>query len=197
MMRRRCAALASALLLAGCGSAPPTHFHTLMAPADNAAVPAAHIAWQLLPVGLPAQVDQPQMVVRDADGSVALLEHERWIAPLADEYRNALAERLTQLLGPALGRPASEDRKLWRFRVDVQRFDSLPGQRVREDIDWAVAAGGRDALVCRSSLEGAAGGGYAQLAAAHRALLARLAEAIAAALSALDAGRDPGCPSAG
>jgi uncharacterized lipoprotein YmbA len=197
MMKRRCAVLASALLLAGCGSAPPTRFHTLMAPADAAAAPAAHIAWQLLPVALPAQVDQPQMVVRGADGSVALLEHERWIAPLADEYRNALAERLTQLLGPALMRAANEDHKLWRIRVDVQRFDSLPGQRAREDVDWGVAAGAKDALVCRSSLEAAASESYAQLAAAHRALLARLAEAIAAAVSALDAGRNPGCPTAG
>jgi uncharacterized lipoprotein YmbA len=197
-MNRRSMALLALVLLAACGSAPATRFHTLLAPPSDASAPAKTIAWELLPVTIPAQADQPQLVVRAGDGSLALLEHERWIAPLADEYRAALAERLTQALGPALpaGASARADAKLWRIRVDVQRFDSAPGRYARQEVSWGIDSGlaGAPALACRSVLEQPAEDGYPALAAAHRQDLARLAQAIAAAVLALDAGQAATCP---
>jgi AcrR family transcriptional regulator len=102
--RRRGAAIGIAVLalLAGCGSAQPPRYHTLMpAPASTARTPApaGSLAWEVLPVAVPAGVDQPQWVVRTVDGSLAVLEQERWIAPLGEEIRAAVADRLTQDIG--------------------------------------------------------------------------------------------------
>ena len=88
---------AVALGLAGCASAP-MHYYTLMTPAGTAApAPAAPAPYpfELLPVTVPAQVDLPQLVVRQGGQGVAVLQGQRWIAPLGDEVRGALSSDLT------------------------------------------------------------------------------------------------------
>jgi uncharacterized lipoprotein YmbA len=90
-----------AAALAGCASAP-THFYTLQqsAPAhtDAPAVSSAFLI-DLQPVGVPAQVDQPELVVRQSEQRVAVLDNERWAAPLAGELRDALSADLAGALG--------------------------------------------------------------------------------------------------
>ena len=76
---------------------------------------------------VPAQVDQPQFVVRRADDTLAVLEQERWIAPVQDEIRAALIEHLSVRLGPPGAAPRAGARD-WRVAIDVQRFDSAPGR---------------------------------------------------------------------
>ena len=49
-------------------------------------------------VRVPAQVDQPELVVRQGAGELALVETRQWIAPLKDEIRGALSAALTQRL---------------------------------------------------------------------------------------------------
>ncbi len=126
-----------ALLLAACSSVPPTRFHTLMPPLDaRATAPAVNRApWQLQHVNVPAQVDRPQFVLRSADGSLAVLEQERWIAPLADELGGALTDTLARRLGPASTSDA------WQIAVDVQRFESVPGRLARLEAAWSVRRG--------------------------------------------------------
>lgn len=197
------AALLGAVLIAACSTPPPTHYHTLMVPpqAASAASPAPARAapapaWELLPVGIPVQVDRPQMVVRLADGSLAVVEQERWIAPLADELHASLTERLTDALGVAAASPRSP-RERWRLRIDVQRFDSTLGGAAGLAVEWRLRGSedqGPTALRCHAVYEQAVQPGYAALAAGHRGLLARLVEDIARSLGELDAGRNPGCP---
>jgi uncharacterized protein len=191
-----CAALVAALL-ASCSSVPPPRFHTLMpAPttATTQARPSGPVAWEVLPVGIPAQVDQPQWVVRAADGSLAVLEQERWIAPLADEIRAAIAARLTQLLGaPA---PAPTSRGLLRVRVDLQRFDASLGGESRLEATWSVRAD--DAAGAPSGCQGVfvqatAGASYTALARAHQQTVAALAEAIGASVAAAGKGQGVAC----
>ncbi|MFZ2649029.1 MAG: PqiC family protein [Burkholderiaceae bacterium] len=186
------------LLLAACSSQAPPRFHSLLPPlAGAAAAPGAVLpvlpAWQLLPVTIPAQVDQPQFVVRRADDTLAVLEQERWIAPLNDEIRAALAEHLTAALGAPGAAPAA-GRKDWRIEVDVHRFDSTPGRSTLV-AQWTLLAGGdTPALRCRSVHEQSVGAGAAALAAGHRQAVGRLGVSIAQALAALDAGRAASCP---
>ena len=197
----RLAAGVVAAAASGCGSAPVTRFHTLLDPPTGRATAAepGKLAWELLPVSVPVQVDQPQLVVRAADGTLALRENERWIAPLADEYRAALADRLTQALGtpPSLVE-APKGGRLWRLRVDVQRFDSLPGRYALEELSWSLrpaeAAGGDALLACHGQVEVPVAADYPALTAGHRQAVERFANAIAASLRALDAGQTPGCP---
>jgi uncharacterized lipoprotein YmbA len=178
----------AALLLAGCAAAPPLRFHTLMPPPGSAtaAAPAA-VPWQLAFVGLPVQVDRPQLVLRNGDGSMAVLEQERWIAPLGDELRAALTEGLSRRLGP----PASAG--AWDVGVDVQRFESVAGRLARIDAAWSVRRG--DAVLrCLTRIEEPVGAGTVALAAGHREVVQALADGIADAAAALSAGRPAGCP---
>lgn len=184
------------LLFAACSAQAP-RFHSLMPPVASvrAAAGAALPAWQLLPVSIPAQVDQPQFVVRRADDTFAVLEQERWIAPLNDEIRAALGEHLTATLGTPGSVPGA-GRKDWRVAVDVQRFDSTPGRSTLV-AQWALLAGGDvPALRCRSVYEQSVAAGIPALAGGHRQALERLSASIAQALTALDAGRAAGCPAA-
>ena len=72
-------------LLAACSSTP-TQYLTLVPPAARSAPDSANaLGPALLSVTIPSQVDQPQLAIRRADGSMTLLETERWIAPLSDE----------------------------------------------------------------------------------------------------------------
>ena len=190
-------ALAALLVIAACSSPAPPRFHSLMpaAPGVRAAPGVAAVAWQLMPVGIPAQVDQPQFVVRRADDTFAVLEQERWIAPLNEEFRAALSEHLTATLGAPGAVPAA-GRKGWRVAVEVQRFDSMPG-RTSLVAQWALLAGGdTPALRCRSVHEQTVGAGIPALAAGHRQAVAQLSAAIAVALAAIDAGRAAACPTA-
>ena len=197
---RFAACIALAAVASGCGSAPVTRFHTLLGPLGKpAASEASQVAWELLPVAVPVQVDQPQLVVRADDGTLVLRENERWIAPLADEYRAALVDRLTQALGtpPALAE-APKGRRLWRVRVDVQRFDSVPGRYALEELNWSLrpaeAAGGDALLACHGQVEVPVAADYPALTAGHRQAVERFATAIATSLRALDAGQPANCP---
>lgn len=197
LLRSAVHCLAAALLagLAGCSTPAPPRFHTLMPAPGAAPVPPASLVWQVNQVQIPPQVDQPQFVVRRADDTLVQLEMERWAAPLQDEIRAALVEHLTARLGPPLAAPGRKD---WRIAVDVQRFDSAPG-RANLVVQWTLAGGGNatggaTTLRCRSQLEQAVDPGIAPLAAGHRKLIERLAEAIVPVLRSADAGQVPACP---
>jgi len=197
--RASCTALTFALaslVLTACGSSPSTRFHTLMPPATPAtAAPARALSWDLADVVVPAQVDQPQLVVRTTDDSLTVMEHERWIAPLADEIRGSVVDRLSQTIGASVAPQAGG--KAWRVRVDVQRFDSAPGRYARTVAEWSLFAGDAPtpALRCRGTYEQAVAAGFPALAAGHRQALTKLADSIAAALVGLDSGSGAGCPS--
>jgi len=192
LMRWKPIAIASlaAAVITGCGS--PPRFHSLLGAPLAAAPPA--VAWQIAPVVIPAQVDQPQFVVRRGDGSYAVLEQERWVAPLQDELREALAEQLATRLGPAGGLAAAGHAD-WRITLEVQRFDSAPG-RATLVAQWRVqtASAGGAALRCSVRQEQAVAEGVPALAAGQQRNVAQLAGGLAAALLELDAGRTPACP---
>ena len=191
------AGIAVVTLLGGCAAGPTTRFHTLMPAAGTAGpqvAPTGALAWEVLPVNIPAQVDQPQWVVRAADGSLAVLEQERWIAPLAEEFRAAVTDRLTQILGAPAA--SAEPRKRWRVRIDVQRFESSPGREARLEATWTVNSLSETAisLRCRDEFVATAtSGDYLALAKAHQQGVAKLADDIGSALKALSAGQLASC----
>jgi uncharacterized lipoprotein YmbA len=194
------AGCALAVMLAACSSTPPTHFHSLVAPpvgsgVEARAIPAPAVRSEVLPVSVPVQVDVPQMVVRLSDGSMAVLEHERWIAPLGDEIRSAIALRVEQALaGAAAAGGAAADRP-WRVQLDVQRFDSLLGRTASVQLQWSLQQAGAAAAVLRSQghFEPPVPTGAAALATGHRVLFERLGDAIGRAIKAAAAGQAPAC----
>ena len=149
--------VAVALLLGACRS-DPVHYHTL-SPAQPMSQRHAQVDIRLEQVSVPPQVDRTQMVIRQGSSGLAILETEWWGASLADELRSSLEEQLSNPGAPK-----------GLLRVDVQRFDSIPGQYARMDVQWRLRSPGNEnpALICRSSLQTPAGNTIDDLVIAHQ-----------------------------
>lgn len=203
--RSRCLAtsLASVLVAAavvGCASTAATRLHTLM-PAQSSArqAPAggpgaAPLSVVLEPIRVPAQVDQPQWLVRLPDDSLALLEQERWAGPLQDELRQALLEELGGRYGIVEAAPGAASP--WRVRLDVRRFESVPGREARIEGSWLLSSSDarRAGLRCDWRFTEAAGAGMPALAAAHRRAVVRLAGALGESLRNSGMSETAACP---
>ena len=165
--------LGLALLLAACRG-DPVHYHTLV-PAQLAAPRGAQqVNIRIERVNVPPQVDRAQIVVRQGDSGLAVLESEWWGASLADELRSALGGQLSSSGARAMG-----------LHLEVQRFDSVPGQYALLEARWRlrpVAMGNAlPALLCHSVLRTPAGPGMADLVAAQQRNVTQLAGLIARA----------------
>ncbi|MEO5813421.1 MAG: PqiC family protein [Rhodanobacter sp.] len=193
-----------ALALSACASAP-LHYYTLIAPATDTSDTGAEqpgtgpaLPFELLPVSVPAQVDQPQLVVRDGAQGMLLLNGERWIAPLSDELRSALAGDLARALHTrdATGAADSTQPRV-RIKLDVHRFDSQPGSYALIAGTWSlriVNGAQAAALTCTSSVRESVGPGYPALVQGHQRAIAALAAQMAGAARALVAGQSATCP---
>ncbi|SAI55635.1 lipoprotein [Bordetella ansorpii] len=195
------AALAAAVL-AGCAGSPPVRYYTLVAPpsasaAPQATAPAGYMI-EVLPVSVPPQVDQPQLMLRSGAGQLTAQYSDRWSSPLSDEFRDALSDTLTRRLGVPDVRVVKPlgDTPIWRVLVDVQRFESTPGASSVIEATWRVRRDARDkssGLLCRSRIDvPIAGGGApdaagrveAALVQAHQQAVALLGDTIASAIRA-------------
>jgi uncharacterized lipoprotein YmbA len=145
---------------------------------------------------LPATVDRPQFVVQKGPNRVAVDEFNRWAAPLASSIARTVAENLVVLLGTpqvVSGPLAPSFDPAYRVTVDIQRFESVPGEAAMLDALWQVRRVGADAdagaTIGRTTLrEPAQEEGYDALAAAHSRAIAGMSRDIAAAIRA-EAGR--------
>lgn len=164
------------LLLAACRS-DPIHYHTLI-PAQPAADTqgGANIQFEL--VSVPPQVDRPQMVIREGSSGLAILETEWWGASLSEELQSALVDQLS----------STGNGRRWLLRVEVQRFDTVPGQYALVDAQWRVRNAGTtgsdgSVLTCRTTVQTPAGPTIDDLVVAHQNNVKRLAAAIRQAAS--------------
>ena len=195
-----CLLFVVAAALAGCSSAPTVRYHTLMPaevpvrPPAAALLPAITIIVE--PVRVPAQVDQPQWLVRLADGGMALLEQDRWASALGDEFRLALREQLIAGQGASEARPPAGIAAI-RVGVDIRRFDSIASKEARTEGTWTLtssdSAGGRT-MRCEWFVRESAQAGTASLAAAHRRAVTRLGDAIGDALRRFSRKEPAACP---
>jgi hypothetical protein len=150
-----------------------------------------------MPVGIPAQNDVPQLVVRQGGQAVTVLNGERWAAPLADEVRGALSVDLSQRTNAQdiSGGVAASGKPVLRIKVDLRRFDSSPGNYAQIDATWTVRELRSQAvLTCSSHISESVGQDYAGLVAGHQQALSTLAGQIASVAPAMAAGSVPGCP---
>jgi uncharacterized lipoprotein YmbA len=188
-MAARIAQLLSITLVAltGCATAP-SKFYTLGSTATADGTPVAPCAVIVGPVSVPAAVDRPEFVVQVAPNRVDVDEFNRWDAPLSDSIARTVAGDLSVLLGtPDVAvAPLANFRPDYRVTINVQRFDSVPGQTVLVDAVWAVhkTAGGETHSGRTLAREAVQGTGYEQLAAAHSRALAAVSRDIAAAIRA-------------
>lgn len=177
--------LASVASLAAC-STTQVHYHTLLAPAEAEARSEKDSPFliELLPVGIPVQLDQAQLLVRQGNSSVEVLDSERWAGPLGDEIRAAVDARLAHHLGAqnVAGLARSAGKPLLRVKLQVRRLDAWLGQSTQLEADWSIGIAdeaGNARLNCRGLFNAPAAGSYMQLVQAQQRLIDQLASRIA------------------
>ncbi len=162
-------ACAGALLLGGCASSSEPRYYTLAhggeAAAAGAAMPATAVVsgtssptgtgtgtgtgtsaasqplWiEVAPARVPERLNRQQIVIGGADGRVTPLDMARWSAPLPDEWRDALSQRLQIVLGAVdvYQQGLSGVQPLYRITTEVVRLDAQPGTRVGATVNWTV-----------------------------------------------------------
>lgn len=184
------AAFAVVGLSSGCGSTPPARFYTLSAALSPAASPS-NLSVSVGPVSVPAVVDRPQFVVTTGANQVALDDFNQWASPLQNNIARVVAENLVAILGTprvTLSSQALAVDAAYRAAIEVQRFESMPGEAAIFDAVWTVRRNqdGASQTGRTSVREAAPEAGYAALAAAHSRAVARLSQDIANALRALE-----------
>jgi uncharacterized protein len=193
-MIRRIAAIAAAWALAalsaGCASTP-SHLYTLSSSATATAKPdvtSSTLAVVVGTVSIPAIVDVPQIVVRKGPNQVSLDEFNRWASPLRNNIAQVVAANLAAMLGTSHVSAALIGDADYRVAIDVQTFESAPGDAATLSALWTVrrvkdgkAETGRTAV-----REASTQMGYDALAAAHSRALSHLSQDIADAIRVLD-----------
>lgn len=190
-MARRIAQLISIALAAavavGC-STSPAKFYSLSSTSAADGTPPTAVAVMVGPVTIPASVDQPEFVVQVAANRVQVDEFNRWVAPLGDAIARAVAGDLVVLLGS----PEVASNQLanfvpdYRVTIDVQRFESVPGNAATLEAVWTVrkTVGGEIRSGRTVAREPVQGQSYDALAAAHSQALAQMSTDIAVAIRA-------------
>ena len=134
----------------GCSRSPRVTFYTLESGvrAETAAAATAVPVVAVGPITLPEVVDRPQLVVRVAANRVDILETHRWAEPLKSEIPRLIAESLGRLLGSnrvsSYLQNAGSDAD-YRVLVDIQRFESSPGESVTVEAVWSLRHAGSGA----------------------------------------------------
>ncbi|CAE6936091.1 hypothetical protein R69927_07431 [Paraburkholderia domus] len=186
-----CAALIVGLT--GCNSAP-VHYHTLVPAAPERAVqsPRPPFVLDVLPVTVPAQLNQASLVVRRDDTTVDIVDTERWASPFASEIRSALSAELTQQLGTydVNGLASTPGAAVVRLKLQIRRFDARPNGPVQLDADWLLTFPSTfdQTLTCTARLAAGAPNDYAGLVRAQQSLIHRLAGEIGKDIDAKQGG---------
>ena len=180
-------------MLSGCASSPPVHFYQLSAEAAADGSGPATVGTELRiavgPISLPEVVDRPQFVVRSGPNNVTLIDEHRWAESLKGEIPRVIADNLSRLLatGQVWAYPQNATGSFdYRVLVDIQRFESTPGQMAAIDALWTIQRPSKEGTVSktgRSSVQQPmAGQGYDALVSAHSRALAAISGEIAEAI---------------
>lgn len=162
------------VLLTACRS-DPVHYHTLsplLASPTQTLQTSGNLTMERLTV--PPQVDRSQLVVRQGSNGLAILETDWWGASLADELQSSLAQHLNRVQFNAKA----------SLRVQVQRFDLVPGRYALLDIKWrlrsAQPGGEVQELNCQSVVQSPAGDTVQDMVRAQQGNLQKIAGIIGA-----------------
>ena len=138
--------LAVPLLLAACGTSPPTHFYTLQA-VPSAGGPTATLKGkpiQVRDVRLPPTLDRKSIVLEGPGAQVQVLGEDRWAAPLKGLIRQTLTDDLRDRLGeksvvnPGAPQPRGGVQVLI---LNIQQFGADTSGQVTLDTGWSLGRG--------------------------------------------------------
>ena len=183
-------AVVAAVVITACGgTSPPTRFFTLASePLPGGVTTAGVYSVVVGPVTIPEVVDRPHLVLKSGSNRVEIADQARWAAPLESEIPRVVADHLARLLEGA--RTATSAQRAatspdYRVLIDVQRFDTAPGEGATIQASWTVRPTGGTPVSGRTLATEAAGSGYEDLVAAHSRALATVSREIASAIRTL------------
>jgi len=184
--------VAAILLLAGCGTSPPSRFYALKAVkvqenTGQATTAAQTVLLAVGPIQIPDYLNRPQIVTLTAQNQLAINEFERWGGSLRDDIDQALTENLASegvavvsWRGPVPG--------AYRVPVEVNRFDAVPGGSVQLKAMWGISTsdGTKVLLVSGSTITQPVNGkDYSAVVAAMSQSIGTLSQEIAAGVKSL------------
>jgi uncharacterized protein len=171
------------ILMGACASRQPDHFYVLdsQAPANRQSQDFRRQV--TLRITVPALVDRSELVLFTKDG-VAVMDHERWAAPLADLMTSTLSQDIERRRGDVVVLQRSADQAklpLVKIAVDVDQVTARLGDQVSIEAHWRVTDArsgsislGRDVFVAPLQSNG-----YQAVAAGMSSCIALLAERLA------------------
>ena len=178
------AGLCALVLLTGCVTRQRDHFYVLDAQPAGGRESRSQFDRQItLRVTVPSLVDRAEMVLT-SPGGVAVMDHERWAAPLADLVTAALARDIEQRRNDVVVLSKTADHAgipLVRMTVDIDRIAARLGDQLIVETHWRVidAHTGRELLGRDTFLSPQPPQSYAEVAAALSACIGSLADRLA------------------
>jgi len=146
-MRRNWPATLLVLLLAGCGSSPPTQFYTLSSVPAESRVPGGFGNTQPLQVRrvqLPGDLERDAVVTRLGANRLNVSDQDRWGGPFDEMIQRVLTSDLGSrlpsgmVLAPGDPVPPSGVRTI---KLNVRQFIGDATGHVVLEVDWSLLAG--------------------------------------------------------
>ena len=187
------ALLLSSLLLAACGTTPPSRLYTLGAESVASDLMAAVTETrriELVSVRIPDVWDRPQLVQTKSANEIRISEFDRWAAPLKTEIPRVVARDLRRLLDNPnvwLRDDFAGAKPELRVQVMIERIEAIDGKGVQLDAAWTVrSVTGEAVTVGHSAIsESTAGSGHEALVMALRRALSRMSAVLAKDVAAM------------
>ncbi len=183
------AGLCALVLLTGCVTRQRDHFYVLDAQPAGGRESRSEFDRQItLRITVPSLVDRAEMVLA-SPGGVAVMDHERWAAPLADLVTAALARDIERRRNDVVVLSKTADHAgipLVRMTVDIDQITARLGDQLIVQTHWRVADvhSGKELLGRDTFLSPQSPHSYAEVAAALSACIASLADRLAAQIPA-------------
>jgi uncharacterized lipoprotein YmbA len=190
-MRRGTAVIAlTCAIAAGCAS-PSSKFYTLSASPVDLNPRTPKLAVVVGPISIPATVDMPQIVVTKGLNQVAPDQFNLWASPLRSNIAQVVCANLAALLETSSVSSIASVSTInadYRVAIDVQTFESAPGDAATLSALWVVrrVSDGKSTTGRTTVREPSLEKSYEALAAAHSRALERLSVDVAEAIRVLD-----------
>jgi uncharacterized protein len=169
--------------LCACVSRQRDHFYVLESQPAGPTTSRTQFDRQVtLQVTVPSLVDRNEMVLA-TPGGVAVLDHERWAAPLADLVTATLGQDIERRRNDVVVLPRSADHTgipLIRIRVEVDRVSAQLGQPLTIETHWRVTRDGKETVGRDTFVSPQQPQDYSGVAAALSACIALLADRLTA-----------------
>ncbi len=178
--------------MVGCSTSTSTIHYDLNAaaasPVQTNNVDNSFIQYRLASVIIPEQIDITSLVVRQANDSLLVLSHDRWVGSLNQVMQAALSATLTEELGmpplPGSMTAITSTDGVADLIVDVRQFEMQPAKQATLGALWQVNFQNvpRASITCYSLLGQPVVPGVEALVSAQQVNVQQLGKQIAAAI---------------